>query len=133
MDRRLLVDTGVLVDIERALVDPATVDFDDDVRMSIVSLSEYMVGIALAQPVYRPRMQQLLDRVLRAVPVVPYDEEIQPTHVELLAWTRRHGCPRAQHDLIIAATAVATGRILVTTDHKARFDGLPGLEVTYVR
>jgi tRNA(fMet)-specific endonuclease VapC len=30
------------------------------------------------------------------------------------------------HDLIIAATARATGRTLITTDGRARFEELPG-------
>jgi len=60
---------------------------------------------------------------------LPYDEEIVAAHVELLAWTYQHGSPRGQHDLIVAATAIATGRRLLTTDCKARFDELPGLDV----
>lgn len=51
---------------------------------------------------------------------------------ELLAHVRRTGSLRGAHDLIIAATARATSRTLVTTDAKASFDELPDLEVQFV-
>jgi tRNA(fMet)-specific endonuclease VapC len=41
---------------------------------------------------------------------------------------RRAGRPRGAHDLIIAATAVATGRIVVTADGDG-FADLPGVSV----
>lgn len=44
----------------------------------------------------------------------------------LLAHARRTGRPRGAHDLQIAATAAATGRLVLTTDRRA-FDGLPGV------
>ena len=45
-------------------------------------------------------------------------------HAALLAHTHKSGIPRGAHDLIIAATARANGRILVTTDERARFGEL---------
>ncbi|MDP8930282.1 MAG: hypothetical protein M3O70_17365 [Actinomycetota bacterium] len=49
-------------------------------------------------------------------------------HAALLAHVSRGGRPRGAHDMIIAATARATERVLVTTDAQAGFAGLP--EVT---
>ncbi|GLY65743.1 hypothetical protein [Amycolatopsis taiwanensis] len=45
-----------------------------------------------------------------------------------MAEVTRLGTPRGTLDLIIAATARATGRALVTTDARARFGDLPGVE-----
>ncbi|MDQ0789403.1 hypothetical protein [Streptomyces sp. B3I8] len=42
---------------------------------------------------------------------------------------RGEGSPRGAHDLIIAATAAATARTLLTTD-TAAFDALPGVRTT---
>ena len=50
-------------------------------------------------------------------------------HAELLAHVRRSGTPRGAHHLMIAATARASDRTLVTTDGRARFDELPGVQV----
>jgi tRNA(fMet)-specific endonuclease VapC len=72
-----------------------------------------------------------LDEVLAAVPVEDYGQTVAEHHAELLAHTQRHGKPRGAHDLIIAATARATGRTLVTTDKHARFEELPGVAVRH--
>jgi tRNA(fMet)-specific endonuclease VapC len=102
---------------------------DDDIAMSMIVVAEYMVGVELAQSQYRVRMRSFLDGVLDLAAVLAYDEEILQTHVNLLTWTRQHGCPRGQHDLIIAATAIVTNRVLLTLDRRARFEELPGLRV----
>jgi len=128
MGRRLSLDTGILVGLERGILSPSILSRDDDICLSIVVLAEYMLGLELAQPQYRPRMQQFLDGFLGVVAVLPYDEDILDTHVHLLAWTHRNGCPRGQYDLIVAATSIATGRVLLTRDKRARFDQLPGLK-----
>jgi tRNA(fMet)-specific endonuclease VapC len=49
-----------------------------------------------------------------------------------LAHTRGHGRRRGPHDLIVAATALAAGRVLVTTDAAAAFEELPGLGVRLI-
>jgi tRNA(fMet)-specific endonuclease VapC len=49
-------------------------------------------------------------------------------HTELLVAVRRAGRPRGAHDLIIAATAAATGRVIVTSD-RLGFDDLPGIMI----
>jgi tRNA(fMet)-specific endonuclease VapC len=55
--------------------------------------------------------------------------EVAVQHAALLAHVRRAGRPRGAHDLIIAATARATDRVLVTTDAKAGFTDLPEVKV----
>jgi tRNA(fMet)-specific endonuclease VapC len=47
----------------------------------------------------------------------------------LLVHTRSSGRPRGALDLVIAACARATDRVLLTTDARARFDDLPGVSV----
>jgi tRNA(fMet)-specific endonuclease VapC len=48
-------------------------------------------------------------------------------HARLLAHVRRSGSPRGARDLIIAAHAAETGRLVLTRDAKARFGDLPGI------
>lgn len=47
---------------------------------------------------------------------------------ELLVAVRKAGRQRGAHDLIIAATALSTGRTVVTSDRQG-FDDLPGVDV----
>ena len=129
MARRVALDTGVLIALEK--LGPAQdgiLQPDDDVGLSPIVLAEYRVGIACAQLEYQPRMKLFLTRFLHSATLLPYDDKVLEEHVRLLIWTRRHGLPRGQHDLIIAATAAATGRTLVTFDKRAHFDELPGVD-----
>jgi len=48
-------------------------------------------------------------------------------HGRLLAHVRRSGSPRGAHDLILAAHAAETGRMILSRDAKARFGDLPGV------
>lgn len=133
MARRLILDTGVLVASERqrrglaAVVEP-----DDDIVIAAVTLAELRTGIELAAPEHRERRTEFLLRVLESLPVEPYDLATAEAHGRLLAHVSRTGTKRGAHDLIIAATAAATKRIVLTTDRAARFDELPGVDCIVV-
>ena len=48
--------------------------------------------------------------------------------MQLLGYVHRKGAQRAANDLVVAATAVGTRRMLVTSGRRARFQDLPGVE-----
>ena len=133
MARRLILDTGVLVASERqrrglaAVVEP-----DDDIVIAAVTLAELRTGIELAAPEHRERRTEFLLRVLESLPVEPYDLATAEAHGRLLAHVSRTGTKLGAHDLIIAATAAAMKRIVLTTDRAARFDELPGVDCIVV-
>lgn len=122
-----MLDTGVLVASERGrsavMVD--TIDRDDDVVIAAVTVAELRTGIELAGARQRPGRTDFLVRVLETLPVAPYDVEVAEAHGRLLAHIHRAGAKRGAHDLIIAATAVATRRTSVTTDRSARSSTSP--------
>src|SRR5690625_2391975 len=68
-----------------------------------------------------------LDDVLQVLLVHDYDRNVADHHASLLAHVRRTGSKRGAHDLIVAAAARATNRIVVTTDKRAGFDELPNV------
>jgi tRNA(fMet)-specific endonuclease VapC len=57
---------------------------------------------------------------------------VAAAHVRLPAHVRRIGRPRGAHDLIIAATAAATGRTVLSSDASAAFADLPGVDAPMV-
>ena len=91
-------------------------------------MAELLLGVELADDEHRDTRRAYVDDVLAIVPVLPYDARVAAAHAALLASVRRAGRPRGAHDLIIAATAVASDRALISADADG-FTGLPGLDV----
>lgn len=126
---RLILDTGVLIAGARSRIDVATLADTDDVAIPAVAVAEYLAGTLLdADPGRATAQRAFLDEVLDVLPVHDYDRAVAEHHAELLAQAQRTGSKRGVHDLVIAATARATGRTVLTTDERARFGELP--EVT---
>ena len=128
MARRLILDTGVLIRIERTGA-PVTFAADDDVAIAAVTAAELLLGVELADDARRQAREDFVTAILAVVPVEEYGLEVARAHARLLARTRRQGKPRGAHDLIIAATAAATARSVVTYDKQAAFADLPGVRV----
>lgn len=126
---RLLLDTTFLIDAERGGVDlDEVLADDDDVAIAAITLAELRVGVLLADDRRRADRAAFVAAVQRGLPAVGYEADVADVHGDLLAFVRRSGTPRGAHDLIIAATARATGRDVVTADRSA-FEGLPGVQV----
>jgi tRNA(fMet)-specific endonuclease VapC len=102
------------------------VDDDDDVAMAAVTVAELLVGVELADRRRRKSRERYVTSLLAAIPVESYDTDVARSHAGLLAHTRRSGRARGAHDLIIAATALARARTIVTADVKG-FEDLPGV------
>jgi tRNA(fMet)-specific endonuclease VapC len=127
---RVILDTGVLIDIGRRRLDLTALSAQDDIALPAIVLAEYLAGLQIdPDQDRRARGRAELERILALAPVEDYTAVVAPHHAELLAHARRAGRPRGPHDLIIAATARATNRVLLTTDRKAAFDDLPGVQV----
>jgi tRNA(fMet)-specific endonuclease VapC len=123
----LLLDTAFLVDAERGAADlDEMIADEDDVAIAAITVAELAVGVELATARQRPRRQSYVDEIASSMPILPYDESVALHHASLLVAVRRTGRPRGAHDLIIAATAVAAGRTVVSADRRA-FEGLPGV------
>lgn len=133
MARRLIVDTSVLVMSERGhgILGDA-IEADDDLAIAAITVAELRTGIELASEARRAGRGDFLLRVLETLPVEPYDLSTAEEHGRLLAHVHRQGTKRGAHDLIIAATAAATGRVVLTGDLSARFGDLPGVECIHV-
>jgi tRNA(fMet)-specific endonuclease VapC len=129
----LLLDTTFLIDVERgaASLDDAIGD-DDDVAIAAVTVAELRVGVHLADGRRATQRSAFVDAVASGIPVLGYDAAVAEVHAGLLAHARRQGRPRGAHDLIIAATASAAERAVLTADPSG-FDDLPGVVVLHHR
>ena len=130
MGRRLILGTKVLMAYERGTIDRAALE-DGELAIAAVSVAEYRVGIALADTAERAADRaRALAAITSAVDVLEYTEATAACRARLIAHVRRAGMPRGAHDLIIAAHALQTERIVLTFDVKARFGDLPGVSTT---
>ena len=126
---RLLFDTTFLIDAERTGDDlDDVIDDGDDVAIAAVTIAELRVGALLAKGKRRAARSAYVDDVIATIPVLDYDVEVAEAHAELLLEVRSQRKPRGAHDLMIAATAKAFGRTVISADGTA-FRDLPGVEV----
>ena len=128
----LLLDTTLLIDLERGAGVAAEFEDSDDVAVAAITVAELRVGALLASGRKRALRSAYVDDVVATLPVLPYDRQVAEVHAELLAAVRRAGRPRGAHDLIIAATARATGRMVVTADERG-FADLPSVRYRTAR
>jgi tRNA(fMet)-specific endonuclease VapC len=126
---RLILDTTVLITVERttARLDEIVADADD-VVIAAITAAELLVGVTLADRRHEASRRTFVDALLATIPVEPYDLYVARAHAELLAHPRSVGRRRRAHDLLIAATARAHGRTVVTADARG-FEDLPGVTV----
>jgi tRNA(fMet)-specific endonuclease VapC len=126
---RVLFDTTFLIDAVRSATDlDDAVGDDDEVAIAAITAAELRVGVLLSSGKRRAARLAFLDDVLAVIPVLDYDRAVAEVHAELLVHVRRQGKPRGAHDLMIAATARAATRTVVTADDSA-FADLPGVLV----
>jgi tRNA(fMet)-specific endonuclease VapC len=120
----------VLVSAERdgGLALDRLVRDDDDVAIAAITIAEMEVGVELADEQRRKGRREFVDALIEAVSTEAYDPSVARAHAALLTHTRRTGRPRGAHDLIIAATARAHAREVVTADRDG-FLGLPEVAV----
>ena len=127
MGRRLILDTNFLIAYERGTVDRSTLD-EDELAIASVTVAEYRTGIELANTPERAAARaRALAIITSVIDVLDYTPVTAAHHARLLAHVRKTGSPRGVHDLIIAAHAAETGRLLLTKDAEARFSDLPGI------
>jgi tRNA(fMet)-specific endonuclease VapC len=130
---RVLLDTTYLVDAERSGSDlDQAINDEDDVAIAAVTVAELRVGALMATGKRRTARFAFVDDVVRALDIVDYDVHVAEAHAELLVAVRSQGRPRGAHDLIIAASALATDRDVVSADSSG-FRDLPGVRTRIVR
>ncbi len=122
-----------MVDVQRAALDlDDVINDDDDVAIAAITVAEMLVGVELAKGKIRTSREALVKEVLVEIPVLDYTIDVAQSHAGLLLEVRRQGRPRGAHDLIIAATALSSSRIVVSAD-RSGFEDLPGVALLNYR
>ncbi len=123
---RLLLDTSVVI----AGFPPLRLATHDTAAISVITLGELQAGVRLAaDPDTHAVRQARLVAVRQTFEPLAVDEAVAHEYGELLATARRQKRTSKATDLLILATAAATGRALLTLEDAqaglARLAGVP--------
>jgi toxin FitB len=123
---RLLLDTSVVI----AGSDAAKLNPGDTAAISVITIGELRAGVRLAgDPNTQTIRQARLAAVRETFEPLPVDEPVAEQYGEILAAARAQKRTSKATDLLIIATAAATGRALLTLDDAqaglARLAGVP--------
>jgi tRNA(fMet)-specific endonuclease VapC len=127
-----LIDTSVLIALQRGLIDPDRLRNEEDdeaVAMAAITASELLHGVhRLTGAVARTRAERFVDQVLSSIPVIAFDLDIARVHARLDAELSSAGKAVGEADLMIAATAVWLDYRVATRDLRS-FPRIEGLDV----
>jgi predicted nucleic acid-binding protein len=108
-----IVDTSILI----ATDEHGDLDLPAAAAISVITLGELRAGVLRARDVdVRAARARRLDAVRRAFAALTVDEDVAERYGEALATARDLGRTAKATDLIIIATAAASGRTLYTLD-----------------
>jgi tRNA(fMet)-specific endonuclease VapC len=129
----LLIDTGVLIDIERADSAAAleAVAGEEERAVSVITVSELLHGVHRATGARRVRRSAFVEHLLAGFVPIPITEPVARVHAGVWAELAERGDVIGAHDLWIAATALSHG-LGVATRNTADFERVPGLRVLAV-
>ncbi len=126
----LLIDTDLLIDLERGAGTPAVEELlgDEDRAISVITVSELLHGALRATGDRRSRRRAFVEHLLAGLQAIPITEPVARIHADIWADLAANGNVIGAHDLWIAATALAHG-LGVATRNAADFGRVPGLRV----
>lgn len=126
----VLIDTDMLVDLERGVINPEVENAigDEDRAISVITVSELLHGVHRATGARRTRRRAFVEHLLAGMRAIEITEPIARVHAEMWAQLAAKGQLIGAHDLWIAATALAHG-MGIATGNADEFRRVPGLRV----
>lgn len=117
-----LLDTNVISELARKTPNSSVLEFFetiDEIAMSVITLEEIEFGIERLPTSQRKTLLKWWSNLLSLPPIVfPIDERIAKLAGQLRARQEVKGRSKSQADMLIAATAISNGLILVTRNTK---------------
>jgi predicted nucleic acid-binding protein len=126
----VLIDTSMLVDLERGVANPV-IDAaigEQGRAISVITVSELLHGVRRATGARRNQRSAFVEHLLTQLPSIAITERVARVHADVWAQLEQCGQPIGAHDLWIAATAVAHG-MAVATLNASEFARVSGLHV----
>ena len=126
----VLIDTDLLVDLERGVANPDVEDAigNQDRAISVITVSELLHGVHRARGAQRAGRTAFVEHLLAGMRAIEISEQIARVHAEIWAQLSATGQLIGAHEMWIAATALAHG-MGVATGNQHEFTRVPGLQV----
>lgn len=125
----VLIDTSVLIEVEREREVLEQLPQDAQHSISVITVSELLHGVHRAAPDHvRIRRQVVVEALLGAIEQLPITSHIARLHAQIWAELQAKGEVVGAHDLWIAATALTHGLTLATAN-AGEFKRVPALEL----
>ena len=126
----VLIDTDMLVDLERGVANPAVEQAigTEDRTISVITVSELLHGVHRAKGAQRTRRSAFVEHLLSELQAIPITETVARVHADVWASLAARGHVIGAHDLWIAATALAHG-LGIATGNAEEFERVLGLRV----
>lgn len=124
----LLVDTSVLIELERGNESIYQRLDAEQVFLAAVSAAELLHGVHRANTAARKaRREAFVESILRILPVLDFDLSVARMYARIWADVRSAGFTVGAHDLQIAATALHYDHTVLTANVRdfSRVAGLP--------
>ena len=127
-----LIDASILIAAERGRLawdDVLEEHATDEIALAAITASELLHGVHRARSARtQARRSAFVEQLLARLPVVPFDLVVARVHARVWADLAARGVSVGSHDLLIGATALATGGRVATRDLRS-FTRIPGLDV----
>ncbi|MDE1465918.1 type II toxin-antitoxin system VapC family toxin [Spartinivicinus poritis] len=130
----LIIDTNVFIDAENGRLDLSILSglsAHGDAFIAAVTVSELLVGVHMAKTAdIRIRRSAFVEGIIKHIPIMEFSMSVARTYGELYSHflKPRNKSAKNVHDLQIAATAIAHG-FAVLTSNVEDFEKVPGLKV----
>jgi len=130
----LVVDTNIFIDTENGRLNLDTLnalpDWDES-YIAAVTVSELLVGVHLAKTdTIRIKRSAFVEGIIVNMPVLDFNEKIAKSYAQLYALVLKSKAKASTnvHDLQIAATCIALGHSILTSN-VSDFKKIPGLNI----
>ncbi len=128
----VLIDTSVLVNVERRGLSLERALGEEERAISVITASELLHGVHRAvEERVRARREAFVEHLISALEPLPITTPVARAHARIWAELERSGELIGGHDMWIAATAVSHG-MEVATANPGEFERIPGLTVVTV-
>lgn len=123
----ILIDTSILVAVERDMIDIETVAHETDgYSISVVTAAELLHGVHRASGKRARARSAYVESLLARFDPIPISVPIARAYAAASAELARRGTPVDPNDLWIGATAIAENLRVVAMD--GDFDRIPGVK-----